>query len=152
MRKSTAIGTLVVSMLLVITAGMAWAKKTTRRAHNLQSAAIKFGPLDPNSPNGPQVAVLWGDMQKTENGWLVKLPAGFPGQMHVHSHDYRAVVIQGTIINSQLGQSADIPLQAGSFWSQPANAPHITKCAPGADCLAYVHFEGGFDFRPHAHN
>jgi quercetin dioxygenase-like cupin family protein len=37
-------------------------------------------------------------------------------------------------------------LVAGDWVHMPANAPHISKCFPGEDCVAVVVQKGKFDF------
>lgn len=115
---------------------------------NLPSKDIKLAPADPKDPKGPQFGPVWGDMTKEPNGLMIRLPAGFKSNVHVHSADYRGVVISGVLINAQAEEKEPIKLPTGSYWFQPAKAKHYTACEPGADCLAYVQFMGPFDSKP----
>lgn len=115
---------------------------------NLPPKDIKLAPADPKNPKGPQFGPLWGDMTKEPNGLMIRLPAGFKSEVHVHSADYRGVVISGVLVNAQAEEKEPTKLPPGSYWFQPANAKHYTACELGADCLAYVQFMGPFDSKP----
>lgn len=112
---------------------------------NRPARDIQYAPADPNIPTGPRFGPLWGDIFTEPSGFMILLPAGFVSDMHVHSADYRGVVITGVVVNAQVGESNPTRLPAGSYWFQPSNARHTTTCEPGADCLTYVQFMGPFD-------
>ena len=56
----------------------------------------KFVPIDPARPDGPQLAVLWGDPEKGPSAMLLKFKKG-GGRLHIHTSDYHLVVLQGTM-------------------------------------------------------
>lgn len=110
---------------------------------------LKWAPLDPSNPKGPQVAGVWGDGQSGPNGFFVKIPAGFASPAHTHTHDYHAVVIKGTVMNSKPDDKAPKEMGTGSYFMQPGTIPHITACKAGKDdCLTYVYMTGKVDFQP----
>jgi hypothetical protein len=95
---------------------------------------------------GPMLGPLWGDMKSGPNGFLVKLPAGFPGAWHWHTSDYHAVTIQGTTRNWEEGDAMkDTALTVGTYWMQPGKTNHITACDAGEDCIVYVQMPGPAD-------
>ena len=100
---------------------------------------------------GPSMAQLWGDSTKAgESGFLLKLPAGFVSPAHSHSNDYWAVTVAGKMSHwSDLQSEKDaVALPAGSYAMMPAKLKHISKCAPGAECIIMVRMKGKFDFIP----
>jgi hypothetical protein len=98
---------------------------------------------------GPSMAPLWGDpMKGGDSGFLLKLPAGFVSPAHSHSHDYWAVTVAGKMSHwsdTQTEKDA-VPLPVGSYAMMPAKLKHISKCAPGAECLVLIHMKEKFDF------
>lgn len=108
---------------------------------------LRWQPLDPKNPKGPQWASLWGDGQSEPNGFLLKIKAGNEPFWHIHKHDYHGVVLAGTINNIESGSEPnDLPV--GSYWFEPGGYKHTTNCKAGADCIVYVHFMGAFDIVP----
>jgi quercetin dioxygenase-like cupin family protein len=98
---------------------------------------------------GPSMAPLWGDPTKSgESGFLLKLPAGFVSPAHSHSHDYWAVTVSGKMSHWQDTQTEKdaVPLPVGSYVMMPAKLKHISKCAPGAECIVLVRMKDKFDF------
>ena len=101
---------------------------------------------------GPmKAAVAYGDMSKGPYGVFLKFPGGFTSPAHYHTADYRAVVISGTIVNSEVGE-ADIAMQVGSYWQQHGNTPHVTKCVSDEGCTVFLTQTGKFDFLPEKSN
>lgn len=97
---------------------------------------------------GPmQAAMAYGDMAKGPYGVFLKFPGGFVSPVHHHSVEYRAVVVTGTIVNSEAGE-ADITMQPGSYWYQRGKAAHVTKCVSSDGCTVFLTQSGKFDFLP----
>jgi hypothetical protein len=98
---------------------------------------------------GPSVAPLWGDSSKGgEAGFLLKLPAGFVSPLHSHSHDYWAVTLAGKMSHwsdTQTEKDA-VPLPVGSYAMMPGKLKHVSKCAPGAECIVFIRVRDKFDF------
>jgi hypothetical protein len=105
----------------------------------------RFVPVDPARPNGPQIAVLWGDPDKGPSSMLLKLRKG-QGRLHTHTSDYHLVVLQGTTKHWAAGeQEADAKLlEPGSYWFQPGNQAHGDTCVTD-ECLMFVKWEGKRD-------
>jgi anti-sigma factor ChrR (cupin superfamily) len=100
--------------------------------------------VPPNSPPGVQVAVLWGDPARGAFGALHKFVAGFAVPLHFHSAGYRGVVVSGTFLQAVEGES-EKSLTAGSYFSYTGKKKHVSKCAPGAECVVFIDSGGAWD-------
>jgi quercetin dioxygenase-like cupin family protein len=107
----------------------------------------KFAPVDPQRPQGAQMAVLGGDPNTGPSAMLLRMNKGV-NAMHVHSADYHCVVLEGTMQHWEQGQSQDGAklLRTGSFWFQPGNTAHNGACLTDR-CLMYVQWAGKRDGR-----
>lgn len=107
----------------------------------------KFVPVDPQRPQGAQIAVLWGDPSAGPSATLLRFNKG-ANVMHVHSADYHCVVLEGTMQHWKQGQSQDAAklLRPGSFWFQPGNTAHMEACLTDR-CLMYVQWAAKRDGR-----
>ncbi|MFK8101170.1 MAG: DUF4437 domain-containing protein [Saprospiraceae bacterium] len=107
------------------------------------SSEIQWEKLNPaRGDQSPQAGTVWGDRKgKVPTGFLAKFVDGFSSPPHIHNVTYRAMVIKGLIHNDD--QNAEkMWMPAGSFWTQPAGATHITA-AKGAENIAYVEIDNG---------
>ena len=86
----------------------------------------------------------YGDLQHGAHGTIIKMPAGFVSRIHTHTGEYWAVVIAGVGVNGAPG-SADVPLPAGSYWSQKGGEPHVTKCISANECIFFINQSVKFD-------
>lgn len=110
---------------------------------NLPKANLTFVP----SGIGPiELAPAMGDMTKDGlHGNYIRIPGNFASPPHIHTEDYFAVVLTGTIANGP-PDATDIPLEPGSYWSQKGGENHITKCISADACTFFVVQGGKFDF------
>jgi hypothetical protein len=119
-------------------------------SRNLPPAAIDqliFVPFFPDQPQGPAFVPLWGDVNKGASGFLLRVPAQFPGFPHTHTAGYRTIVLRGVVRNGpEIELAPDLP--AGSFFSQAAGEVHTTSCRSAQPCLSLVMFDGPFDVKP----
>ena len=106
---------------------------------DLKWFATGIGPL--------QAAVAYGDMAVGPYGVFLKFPGGFTSPVHQHTGEYRAVVIGGTIVNSEVGEK-DITMKPGSSWYQQGKVSHVTKCVSKDGCTVYLTQSSKFDFNP----
>ena len=103
----------------------------------------------PTSANGPKVAFLWGDTKDDQlNGTLVKLPAGFAGEIHSHGSTLRAVVIQGRPQYQVQGETDVKTLEPGSYFSSKGELVHQVSSIGGMESIIYVRTTGKFDVFP----
>ncbi len=94
---------------------------------------------------------VMGDREAGAHGTFVRIPPGQATPLHIHGASYQAVVIQGNFENPIPGNSSsDVVLTAGSYYSVPAGAEHITRCAQVSpvDCMSFFYQEVSFDFEP----
>jgi hypothetical protein len=128
-------------------AAAAAAKGSASRATIVGIESAKWAPVFPEHPEGPSIAVLWGEVQHGPVGLLLRFPAGFATPTHVHSSDYEAVVISGRFSHAA-GKDATSALAPGSYWAQRARLPHVNTCSADGPCVVYITAPKGFDFLP----
>lgn len=108
------------------------------------------GIVAPNGVGPLQAAPALGDLSKGAHATFIKMPAGFVGAIHTHTHDFWVAVISGVAVNTAVGDK-DISLPPGSYWFQPGGKPHVTKCISTTECIFFVSQEARFDYLPTAH-
>ena len=125
-------------------AGVAVGKTPAKTATYTAHEEMKWDDL-----GGPKMANITGDYKKGPYGGLFKIPAGFTSPMHTHSGDYEAIQIMGTSTHWGEGEDgkAAKKMTPGSHWKVPAKMPHISACAPGADCVLYIWQKTKFDYK-----
>jgi beta-alanine degradation protein BauB len=119
---------------------------------NLPVTELKFFDTGLRGVNGSgtlQAAPAHGDLQHGAHGTFIKMPAGFVSDVHIHTGEYWAVVIAGVGANGVPG-SMDVPLPAGSYWSQKGGEAHITKCISATECIFFINQTKAFDDIPDA--
>ncbi len=106
-------------------------------------------PGTPLPSEGLKVALLWGKMSDRQlNGTLVKLSAGFVGELSSAGPTLRTVVIQG-LAKHRMSNRTDIKtLQPGSYFSSNGKSAHQVSCEAGKDCLLYIRTKGQLDILP----
>jgi hypothetical protein len=118
-----------------------------KKSMMMAAGDMKFGPLAPDSPL--QISPLWGDPSKGESGFMLKMPGGYDSGMHAHTGDYHAVLVSGTWIHTEEGQTeAAKELPAGSYVMQAGKKMHNDVCKAGADCVLVIHMKVKADFIP----
>src|SRR5688500_6077668 len=123
-------------------------KSSALREVSTPAAQLKWAPMMPNVPNGPQVAPLWGDPSKGANGFLLKLPPGAKSGWHTHSNTYKAVVLQGTMSNASADELKPVQLAEGSYYMTPGTLAHHNECLAGSECIVYIHYDKKQDYQP----
>ena len=112
----------------------------------LSADAVKFTPLDPKNPGGPNISVVSGELQgKGPITLFLRLPKG-PAPVHTHTSGYYGVVVRGQAKHWPAGAEAKAQtLGPGSHWYQPGKAAHGDECL-AAECLLLIQMEGPYDF------
>lgn len=138
-----------VAVLAVGFAGAVFAgKAVSKRAIILSADEVKFFPMNPNDPNGGQMAIASGDPQKGASAIYLKLKPGTP-PIHTHSSDYHAVLISGKARHWEDGKESSAKVMGpGSYWFQPAKQHHGDHCVGPEDCLVFISLDQKFDFVP----
>ena len=103
-------------------------------------------PGMPTHANGPKVAFPWGKaLNDRLSRALVKLPAGFAGEIHGHGATLRAVVIQGRP-RYRLPDKTDVTtLEPGSCFSSEGESLQLISSQEAEETILYVRMEGNFD-------
>lgn len=108
---------------------------------------LKYFPTGVKNSTGELYAAsAFGDL-KGKHGTFVKMPAGFVSDVHIHSHDYYAVVISGVGVNTKVGDQ-DVSLPVGSYWFQKGKEAHVTKCISPNECIFFINQSNAFDYLP----
>ncbi|MBM7067005.1 DUF4437 domain-containing protein [Actibacterium sp. 188UL27-1] len=131
---------------LFTTAGLA--NDHAKAGQFLDASEIVFEDI---VPGVVAFATVSGDRENGAHGTFVRIPAGQATPLHTHGAAYEAVVIQGKFENPIEGNDAsNVTLSAGSFYSVPADAPHVTQCAADSpvDCVSFFWQGVPFDFAP----
>ncbi len=72
-----------------------------------------------------QTAFLWGSHDEGELcATLVKLPVGFNGEIKNLSPNFRAVIIQGTILHQVSNEKNTDILEGGAYFGAAENSTH----------------------------
>ncbi len=105
----------------------------------------KYVPLDPGRPDGPRIAVLWGDPATGPSAMLMKFKKS-SGRLHYHTSDYDLVVLEGQMKDWGEGpREEDVrPLGPGSAWHQPGNLAHTDSCLSD-ECVMFIKWAGKRD-------
>lgn len=133
------------AMILAILGSTTLAMAAPPKLVEFKATDLKWEPF---YPGGPEEAFVVGskDAKKGPTAFFIKFKAGFDSGWHVHESAYTAVILSGTIIETNKGEAA-AKLGAGSYYVQPTSV-HKTECAAGSDCLVYIYEDARFSFTP----
>jgi quercetin dioxygenase-like cupin family protein len=104
--------------------------------------------MDPEQPDGMQLAVVHGNPMEGPSAFFLKIPAGANAGTHSHTTGYHAVVVSGPVTHWLPGDKDKSKLEPGSYWYQPGGQPHGDKCDGDAECVVFLVTEGKLDFTP----
>ena len=144
-------GVVATTACLLLAAAPAWSgaqqPAPPAEAQVVTAEAARFVPADPARPEGAAIAVLRGNPDTGPSDMLFRIRPG-PGTLHVHSADYRLVVIEGVMKHLAAGETeADVPsLGPGSYWFQPGGVAHADTCLTET-CLIFISWSGARDAR-----
>jgi quercetin dioxygenase-like cupin family protein len=100
-------------------------------------------------PGGPLESFMVGSKEAKHGptAFFIKFKAGFDSGWHLHESEYTAVILNGTIVETNKNAEPPKPLGPGSYYKQPKTV-HKTQCTAASDCLVYIYEEGKFSFTP----
>lgn len=99
-----------------------------------------------NDSHGPAMAFLWGDpIDGQLSGSLIKLPAGFRGEIRTSGTSFRAVIARGNVTLSESELAAEA-LRPGSSFGSNGKAVHRIESGSEEESLLYVRTRGVFEF------
>ena len=105
-------------------------------------------PGTPPSAERPELAFLWGSPKDGQlYGSLVKLPAGFTGEIRSKSSSFRTVVVQGLLNHNLPSGNSVKTLEPGSYFGSEGGAVHRVSCEGDAECIIYVRTDGAYEVR-----
>jgi len=126
---------------------------TEARQSDLRSfEMLVWHPVDPQTADGPQMAVLWGDPTQGQFGALLRVPPGFVSPMHMHTLDERVVQLQGRSIHWTIDQSVEgAPvMEPGDYMLMPGGVAHVSANTDAAESIELIAMDGRFDFTIYA--
>lgn len=116
----------------------------------IASDEIQFGEFT-TGINGEiiEAATVEG-MLNGAHGTFIRIPVGEETASHTHTNAYHGIVIKGIVENPVNGDTSPKQLPSGSFWYQPGEQEHITRCSEDSDepCVVFIFQTENFDFIP----
>lgn len=91
-----------------------------------------------------EITALWGSSKSGElGGTMLKLPAGFNGELTVEANEFRGIVIQGTVDYKSIEFTDEQPLTAGSYFGSSGEFSHqLMTSLEGA--MIYIRTDGKY--------
>jgi quercetin dioxygenase-like cupin family protein len=116
-----------------------------RTPTNVPATDLKWLP----TPVGAMASPVRGDFTQGAHITYLKFRAGAKTAAHTHTADYVGIVLSGRMRHEAKGAPETMRvLGAGSHWSMPGDAEHVSECLPGEDCMLVIIQEEKFDFLP----
>ncbi|MEM6689262.1 MAG: DUF4437 domain-containing protein [Planctomycetota bacterium] len=98
-------------------------------------------------PESAEVTFLWGSPEGDQiNGTLLKLAAGFTGNLKTNSSTFKVVVIKGDLELDVGGQKGKEKLTAGGYIGSEGTASHDVSSDRG--CTIYIRTKGKYTVVP----
>lgn len=98
-----------------------------------------------SAAGGAKIAFVWGKPESGEtNGTLLKLPAGFSGEIRSDGAALKAVVIKGQAVVRGSGAGESKTLDPGSYFSSEGTASHQIQLNDKQESILYLRAEGRF--------
>jgi quercetin dioxygenase-like cupin family protein len=108
--------------------------------------AVKWGPAPPALPKRAEIAVLSGDLSKSEEFVVrLKMPAGYEIPAHHHPTTENVTVLSGSFhagMGDKLDKAKGETFVPGGFASLPAGMNHYAWTT--AETIVQVHGQGPF--------
>lgn len=105
------------------------------------------GEVKADASQNAMLTFLWGQPDGMEAvGTMLKLPAGFQGQLSTDSSSLRVVVVQGELDLQVDGNDTAKTLPTGSYFG--ANGPSEHCLSSEDECVIYVRVKGKFSLSP----
>jgi len=92
---------------------------------------------------GVQLAQVWGD-DATGARWLIKMDPGVELPMHIHTHDYWGMTIQGNWVHIE-ADGTEVPTGPGDYSLVAGGAVHADRCDSDITCIGLLDFAGPRD-------
>ena len=103
---------------------------------------VEFLPA--GNGTGAEMAFLWQDAENGERGMLLRLAAGYRGEIATAPGHLRAVVASGSIDYTSGDAGIAQPLGAGSYFGSAGKAVHKIGCDTKSECTVYLRSDAPF--------
>jgi len=98
------------------------------------------------SKQSAKIAYLWSKAEDDHlNGSLLKLPAGFKGEIQSSDSTFRAVVIQGRPLYRATKKDKAVALEPGSYFSSEGEFAHQLSTENDGESVLYIRSRGKFE-------
>lgn len=115
--------------------------RTSGGAETTSAGDVTWAEIVP----GVSFGAVHGDWQAEAHSKLVRIDAGAAVPMHVHTHPYRGVVLEGRLTNPYPGESSPTAMGPGDSWFVPGGVAHSNACVSEEPCLFYTHADALWD-------
>lgn len=134
-------------MRILMTAAVALAfahvASATEQGHKEHHVALANAEwIDAPIP-GVQLAHAWGD-DATGAAWLIKMDPGVALPMHMHTHDYWGLSIQGTWVHIE-SDGTEVATAPGDYSLVEGGVVHGDRCDSEVPCIGLLDFSGPRD-------
>ena len=139
------------SVIALLTASLAYSQESdrpivTESAIGISPDQADWVPCPKGSPEGCEIAVLFGDMESGSSHILYRIPPGSPPfSMFWHTSSEHGVMIQGSLTGSG-DDGEEFTMSEGMYWFIPAGLIHGgVRCSGDQTCIWYEYFEDPWD-------
>ena len=139
------------SVVALLTLGLAHSQETDRPTVRENAVALSpdqadWKPCPEGSPEGCEIAVLFGDMEKGSSHILYRIPPGSdPFPTFWHSSSEHGVMLQGMLIGGG-DNGEEFTMGERMYWYIPAGLVHGgVRCGGNETCIWYEFFENPWD-------
>lgn len=92
---------------------------------------------------GVQLALAWGE-DATGAAWLIRFEPGVELPMHIHTHDYWGLTIEGNWVHIH-EDGSETPTGPGDYALVRGGGLHADRCDDVIPCIALLNFTGPRD-------
>jgi anti-sigma factor ChrR (cupin superfamily) len=95
---------------------------------------------------GVEFAAAHGDWETGTHHKYVRFAPGVTAPLHVHSSNFKLVVISGGFTHTLSNDETPVAFAPGTYIHGISNQPHINSCISEEPCIVFSVYEGAFDF------
>lgn len=117
-------------------------------SYTINDKAIKWGPCPDIFPQGCEISVLHGSVEKKNTDVFFKVPGNYSIPAHTHSSAEHMTLVSGNL-EVKYKDEAKVNLKPGSYAFGPAKHPHEAKCTSNDPCVLFISFDDPIDAKPY---
>jgi anti-sigma factor ChrR (cupin superfamily) len=110
-------------------------------------AGLTWAPCPPLFPKGCEVSVLHGDPASGPSDIFLRVTPNYSFPAHTHTSAEHILLVSGVMHVTYAGNKM-YELKEGTYSLVPAKAGHKAHCAPGKQCVLFIHFDSPIDAAP----